>query len=109
MKPKQSSSSLSDRDAFVTTVTGYSNLPTQWELSHLAAMVGSNVPEDHSFLSAEAAEARVSLAMHIWEKAAGRLNLEKIYREKIGRSFDERYTLRTCTYPQAVDGYLLKR
>ena len=88
-EPESENSSTSPRDEFVRRVVRFDRLPIHWELSQLAAMAGSEVPEDHSFKSVEEAGKRVALAMHIWEAAGAKLIEASGRWERHGRSFDE--------------------
>jgi hypothetical protein len=58
---------------FLQNVHGYTEPPTIWQLSQLAAMVGTNVPDDHSCQAMNEAHRRVALAAHIWDAAALKL------------------------------------
>lgn len=71
-KPVASDAALQQ---FLMNVHGYFEPPSLWEISQIAAMVGTVVPQDHSNLSINEAERRVALARHIWE-AAGKMRKE---------------------------------
>ncbi len=78
---------------FMHRIFHYERLPTQWELSQLAAMVGSEVPEDHSYQSVNEAKRRVALAMWIWQAAGERLLKETERRAPAEKGFEERHLL----------------
>lgn len=75
---------------FLQNVHGYSEPPNQWQLSRLAAMLGTNVPEDHSHLSMNEAERRVALAAHIWDAAACKRQEIQGRLDRTRKNFEER-------------------
>lgn len=81
------------RTEFMHRIFHYERLPTQWELSQLAAMVGSEVPEDRSHLSDNEAKRRAALAMWIWQAAGERLLEETERRTPAEKRFEERHLL----------------
>lgn len=88
-EPESENSSSNPRDEFVRRAVRFDRLPTHWELCQLAATVGNELPQDHSFKSVKEAGKRVALAMHIWEAAGAKLIEASERWERHGRSFDE--------------------